>query len=240
LAYRWDGVQLKYAVQEGSTETDETVLADLSKIFDANGEVVDTPEAKEGLETIAKAYGYEGSVEEFLALCNVVTDPNSGAEMRVTAQNMLANLASGSAANQFPIASETITFSGRVYDGATVNYNTNSGKFDGINGNPRTTGVVFGFSALGGNFSDITMDFTESSMFDNKGTSTIASTRGDFTGLGAGRRLGDMIGVSIQNNGMIYATYDNGMTKLVGQIATAEFANASGLEKKGDNLYAEP
>ena len=47
-----------------------------------------------------------------------------------------------------------------------------------------------------------------------------------------------MIGVSIQNNGMIYASYDNGMTKLLGQIATAEFANASGLEKQGDNLYA--
>jgi flagellar hook protein FlgE len=140
---------------------------------------------------------------------------------------------------QFPISNENIEFTGRVYDGATINYNTNSGKFDGINGNPRTTSIELAFSALGGNFSDITMDFSESSMFDNKGTSTIAGTRGDFDGLGSGRRLGDMIGVSIQNNGMIYATYDNGMTKLVGQIATAEFANASGLEKKGDNLYAE-
>jgi len=238
LAYRWDGMQLKYAVEEGSTEANETVLADLSKIFDAQGEVLDTPEAKDGLNAIAKAYGYEGSVDEFLALCNVVTDPDSGAETRVTVQNMLANLANGSTANQFPIGAENINFSGRVYDGASINYNTNSGKFDGINGNPRTTGITLAFSALGGNFSDINMDFTESSMFDNKGTSTIASTRGDFTGLGAGRRLGDMIGVSIQNNGMIYATYDNGMTKLVGQIATAEFANASGLEKKGDNLYA--
>ena len=46
-----------------------------------------------------------------------------------------------------------------------------------------------------------------------------------------------MSGVSIQNNGEIYATYDNGMTKLVGQIAVAKFANAAGLEKAGDNLY---
>ena len=37
---------------------------------------------------------------------------------------------------------------------------------------------------------------------------------------------------------MIYASYDNGMTKLLGQIATAAFANASGLEKEGDNLYS--
>ena len=48
----------------------------------------------------------------------------------------------------------------------------------------------------------------------------------------------DMIGVSIQKDGMIYASYDNGMTKLLGQIATAAFANASGLEKEGDNLYS--
>ena len=47
-----------------------------------------------------------------------------------------------------------------------------------------------------------------------------------------------MTGVSIQTNGMIYATYDNGMTKLLGQIAVAQFANVSGLEKAGDNLYS--
>ena len=66
----------------------------------------------------------------------------------------------------------------------------------------------------------------------------MSATSGDKDGLGMGRRLGDMIGVSVQNNGMIYASYDNGMTKLLGQIATAAFANASGLEKKGDNLYS--
>ena len=86
---------------------------------------------------------------------------------------------------------------------------------------------------------DVTTQQTVYQQDVQKQVSTIAATRGDFAGLGAGRRLGDMIGVTIQNNGMIYATYDNGMTKLVGQIATAEFANASGLEKKGDNLYAE-
>ena len=47
-----------------------------------------------------------------------------------------------------------------------------------------------------------------------------------------------MTGVSIQNNGMIYATYDNGQSKLLGQIAVASFANASGLAKEGDNLYS--
>ncbi len=93
-----------------------------------------------------------------------------------------------------------------------------------------------------GNFSNIVIDLSELSMFDNKGTSTASATSGsndDQTkGMGAGRRLGDMIGVSIDQAGLIYASYDNGMTRLLGQIATAAFANASGLEKKGDNLYS--
>ena len=58
------------------------------------------------------------------------------------------------------------------------------------------------------------------------------------TGLGTGRKLGEMSGISISNNGMIYASYDNGQTKLLGQIAVASFANASGLSKQGDNLYS--
>ena len=46
-----------------------------------------------------------------------------------------------------------------------------------------------------------------------------------------------MIGISIQNDGMIFGSYDNGNTVLLGQIAVAQFANASGLEKVGENCY---
>ena len=75
-------------------------------------------------------------------------------------------------------------------------------------------------------------------MFDNKGTSTVSAKNGTTKGLGTGRRYGKMTQVSIQNNGMIYAAYDNGMTRLIAQIASAEFANPSGLTKEGDNLYS--
>ncbi|MBQ9438834.1 MAG: flagellar hook-basal body complex protein, partial [Lachnospiraceae bacterium] len=36
-----------------------------------------------------------------------------------------------------------------------------------------------------------------------------------------------------------HATYDNGQTKLLGQLSTASFANAEGLTMAGDNLYQE-
>ena len=73
--------------------------------------------------------------------------------------------------------------------------------------------------------------------FNNEETSTISAKSGDDKGFGTGCALGKMTGVSIQNNGMIYGAYDNGQTKLLGQIAVASFSNASGLEKEGDNLY---
>ena len=72
---------------------------------------------------------------------------------------------------------------------------------------------------------------------NNSGVSTITATNGDTKGLGTGRKLGQMSGISISNDGKIYASYDNGMSRLLGQIAVATFSNASGLEKDGDNLY---
>ena len=237
IAYKWDGLQLKRNISESSSGETETLVADLSTIFAADGSLYETPEAQEGLEAIAKAYGYEGSLKDFMSLCKTVVDPETGTEARITLQTMLSNLANGIEGNQFPTGATTVEFDGRIYDGASIIYNDSTGQFESINGSEKVTTIKLGLSALGGNFSDISVDFSETSMFDNKGASTVNAVSGDFDGLGAGRGMGDMVGVSIQNNGMIYATYDNGMTKLLGQIAVAEFANASGLEKLGDNLY---
>ena len=44
--------------------------------------------------------------------------------------------------------------------------------------------------------------------------------------------------MSVDQSGKIYGTYDNGNTQLLGQIAVAQFTNASGLEALGNNCYA--
>lgn len=85
--------------------------------------------------------------------------------------------------------------------------------------------------------SDITVVTGKSTMYDNKGTSTIKGNAGDYDGNYAGRKVGEMSGVAVGQDGKITATYDNGTSKLLGQIAVANFANPSGLEKLGDNLY---
>ncbi len=129
--------------------------------------------------------------------------------------------------------------------GNTLIFDTGTGEFKSING---ADSAVLDFAASTTNlvgdtvdlshFSDVDIDFSKASMFNNNGTSTIAMVSGDDKGLGSGRKLGELSGVSIQNNGMIYASYDNGQTRLLGQIAVASFANASGLQKEGDNLYS--
>ncbi len=86
--------------------------------------------------------------------------------------------------------------------------------------------------------SEISIDFANIKMYDNNGTSTIAGHYGDVDGNQAGRKMGSLSGVAIQQDGKIFGSYDNGTTKLLGQIAVTSFPNPSGLEKVGDNLYS--
>lgn len=235
--YEWDGKQLK-------TKADKKVVADLSEAFNADGSLIDTSNdaaaakaQQETLDAIAAAYGYEGSTDEFLKLYQ---KDAKGTE--VTVETMLGNMAKTTTAQGDLVLTtdkdKPMTMDGRFFEGVKVIFDTDTGKLKQVGSNVTDFKTNVDFTPLGGNFSNITIDLSECTNYDNKGTSTIGATSGDLDGLGTGRRLGDMIGVFIQKDGMIYASYDNGMTKLLGQIATAAFANASGLEKEGDNLYS--
>ncbi len=227
--YEWNptGTQL---VEKGSGK----VVADLALCFDTSGNRIDSEEAQANLDAIAKAYGYEGKTSDFLNLY-VTNDVGTSYSL----QTMLGNIINtGVTTDLFPTNVTSFVSNGRFYSGSSVVFNPDNGDFAGINGVKTIDAINLGLSALGNNFSDISVDFKDCSMYDNSGTSTLAATSGNKDGLGCGRKLGDMIGVSVQKDGRIYASYDNGMTKLLGQIATASFANASGLEKEGDNLYS--
>ena len=167
--------------------------------------------------TQAEAYGLDTSKSNITYEFMVADDPSGSAQITTT---------------------ETIS-------GNTLIFDTGTGEFKSINGGDTAT---LDFASMATNlvgenvdlshFSDVEIDFSKASMFNNNGTSTIAMVSGDDKGIGSGRKLGELSGVSIQNNGMIYASYDNGQTRLLGQIAVASFANASGLQKEGDNLYS--
>ncbi len=123
--------------------------------------------------------------------------------------------------------------------GVSLSYDPNTAEFKNVDGADAFK-ISFEGQDASGAFAEISVNMKQTSIYNKKGKSTLTADPGDTTNnnLGSGRKTGDMINVSIQDNGMVYASYDNGMTRLLGQIAVAEFANASGLEKQGDNLYS--
>ncbi|MCL2052038.1 MAG: flagellar hook-basal body complex protein [Lachnospiraceae bacterium] len=133
----------------------------------------------------------------------------------------------------------------QVDNAAIMRYNSGNGQFNDIAGN--TQGLIsiqFNKSNPAvdmDKFQDIEINFINTLTNNNNARSTISASAGgtgEDRGLGTGRRKGEMIEVVVQDDGKIYATYDNGMSRLLAQIAVATFANPSGLEKKGDNLYS--
>lgn len=132
-------------------------------------------------------------------------------------------------ANLFAGGSATITFSdadGSINQGAAGAANAAILELNtGILGNS--------FDNPGGN---IAVDMTRVTCF-GKDTSLVPK-KGDFEGQRAGREAGKMTSVGIQTDGKIVADYDNGDSKVLGQIVVATFINPAGLEKAGANLYS--
>ena len=118
-------------------------------------------------------------------------------------------------------------------------FDTSTGKFASIGGDTPSTMLNMSVLSSGllnnnGNFQNISVDFSQCLNYENGGKSTIGADAGTT---GKGRKLGAMTGISIDTSGRIYGTYDNGNTELLGQIAVAQFSNASGLEKVGESCY---
>ena len=141
---------------------------------------------------------------------------------------------------------KTITL---AFDAATGSLTSADGNANGLvdivfdnDGNPAGL-EAFGYQPINNDADELakrgrlTVDFSTVTNYNTHGASTIKAVKGDKKSLNTGRAVGEMNGISISTDGQIYATYSNGQTKLLGQIASAQFANASGLSKEGDNLY---
>ena len=122
---------------------------------------------------------------------------------------------------------------------SSLKFDTKDGKFKSIgNGTEKSVELNLNTTSLNanGNFQNITVDFSQ--CLNYSGKSTIGADAGAVDGTtGKGRKLGAMTGIFIDTSGRIYGTYDNGNTELLGQIAVAQFSNASGLEKVGESCY---
>ena len=84
----------------------------------------------------------------------------------------------------------------------------------------------------------IEVDFSALTQYSKGGTSEITYKKGDADGKNAGNYAGVMNGISIDKNGKVFGNYTNGETRCLAQIAVATFANPSGLEARGDSVFA--
>lgn len=125
-------------------------------------------------------------------------------------------------------------------DGFTLQFNTVDGTLTSVGGGSNLSQTLnmskLAAAGLDG-FQDVTIDFSALLNYNNGGSNTAAMSGGDIDAVGKGKKLGAMTGMTVDNTGKIFASYDNGNTVLLGQISVAQFANASGLEATGDNCY---
>ncbi len=99
---------------------------------------------------------------------------------------------------------------------------------------------VYNFDGAASVVGPLNVDFSNVTNYAGKfgsHASTLNAYQGDTQGLNKGYANGVLTGISFTDNGSIYGTYSNGQTIKKGQIVVAEFSNAMGLEKVGDNLY---
>lgn len=124
-------------------------------------------------------------------------------------------------------------------DAPVITFNGATGAFVSV-GDGATPGssIDFSINAEPNPFQTINVDFSSITMYSTSGSSSLEATKGSLEGIGAGKQVGNMTGVSIDASGKIYGKYDNGDSRLLGQIAVASFSNPAGLEAVGNSMYA--
>ncbi|MCR5775013.1 MAG: flagellar hook-basal body complex protein [Lachnospiraceae bacterium] len=227
LGYSYTGM-FKIERQNGAGKTDNgQYKMTMTDIVDSEGKSIFKTDAGEEMTASAK--------ETALAGANVFTTGSNVAYLTfdtfktadtTTAKGTLMSV-SAAAATAAVTALQYNKVNGEDYVGLGLN-------LSGLNG------YAGGFSNMNSTANKaVAIDLSTVQNIDNKGSSTMNGKRGRIeSDAGAGCAVGEMSSLSIGQDGKITAAYTNGQTKLLGQIATATFANASGLEKTGDNLYS--
>lgn len=114
--------------------------------------------------------------------------------------------------------------------------------FDGVKGTITnepanfTLNITDGANNVEAFSQDINIDFSELTTY---GSETSITANAGNENVGAGKAVGEMTSLGISENGSIVASYTNGDVVVIGQLVTAQFSNAAGLEKAGDNMFAE-
>ena len=130
-----------------------------------------------------------------------------------------------------------------TFDSATdINlvYDKHNGLLTSINGADTDT-ITLTITGNASVVGPLSIDFSSTTNYAGDSwshSSSIYGYKGDKEGLNMGYANGELVGISFGTDGSVFGRYSNGQTVKKAQIVVAEFNNAMGLEKVGDNLYA--
>ncbi|WP_318446581.1 flagellar hook protein FlgE [Photobacterium leiognathi] len=119
-----------------------------------------------------------------------------------------------------------------VVDGAATPSQTQNVVFntDGTLQSP-TAPFAVNFNPAGADAANINIDIA--------GTTQFGADFGVSTNAPNGYTSGELAGVRIEDNGMVFATYTNGQSQLQGQVMLADFANPQGLVKTNGTSWIQ-
>ncbi|MGN0480957.1 MAG: flagellar hook protein FlgE [Lachnospiraceae bacterium] len=180
-----------------------------------------------GAETMSYRF-YDSLGYEYLGTISVTQNPNDSSQYTLQVNNIYCN--------------NKLTNLVATLDATNLNFNPDTGKVLTDTSNFKlsftTDNTIPDYKlAVNTTINDISLDLSQLTMYGDE-TSFVSNT-GDLNGNGKGKAVGTMSSVGIDGQGRIVANYSNGDTRFLGQVAVATFDNASGLEKKGTNMYAE-
>ncbi|PSV04367.1 flagellar hook protein FlgE [Photobacterium leiognathi] len=119
-----------------------------------------------------------------------------------------------------------------VVDGAATPSQTQNVVFntDGTLQSP-TAPFAVNFNPAGADAANINIDIA--------GTTQFGADFGVSTNAPNGYTSGELAGVRVEDNGMVFATYTNGQSQLQGQVMLADFANPQGLVKTNGTSWIQ-
>ena len=201
-------------VRQTATEGTNVYAVDLMDIKDEKGKSIFVVEEVDADGNISYEPSGINRVTLGDAAYTATVDPNTGSVTLTATESVL------------------LTFNGS--NGAFVS--VGDGDVDTSN---KSVALNIAADAGGANpFKSIDIDFSKVTMYANSGNSSLEANKGSVDGIGAGKQVGNMTGISIDASGKIYGKYDNGDSKLLGQIAVASFSNPAGLEAIGNSMFA--
>ncbi|SKB90257.1 flagellar hook protein FlgE [Lachnospiraceae bacterium] len=231
---------VKYKILPAKDTNGDTIKGSynmtISDIVDSEGDTIFRAQDTANNETDA---AYATAKETYFTQLLTSTDADGNSEQAAIDSPVVVTFDNSNGKVSGPyISGQTDVTNSSSGAGFTLNINalaTGTGS-NGVTGVDLTQLKSKGIAAF---TKEIETDISTVKNVDNKGTSTINGSNGGLkTTAGAGWRVGTLSAISIGKDGKVTGSYTNGQTALLGQIATATFSNASGLQKEGENLYS--